>query len=130
MSEVKWKIDYIDLRNVGTADSVEVTHFGLILSDSTGTGIVEEKWIDWTPREAIYYQDSATARLVAQSAAFDNWLEIDSDHIDWMKRVQWELKSNLWNTAHDYFDSDGTGDDPVKTVKLTDSTGVVNPLGL
>jgi hypothetical protein len=129
MSSVKWKITSLDLRDVGTGDSVEVTRFAISLSDSDGSGLVaSDRYVTWVPRESIYYADSATARGVAQSAAFDNWLEIDSEHTNWMQRVQWELKTELWNRIHDYYDSDNNR--LVKTVELTDSADVANPLGL
>jgi hypothetical protein len=129
MSSVKWKINYLDLVDVGTADSVEVVHFQIGLSDSTGFGVSVTDTIDWTPRESIYYADSATARSVAQSTAFDDWLEIDSEHTEWMLKTQWALKHRLWNKAHDHFDSDNPSN-AVMTIHLTDSADVVNPLGL
>ena len=126
MSSVKWKIRYLDMFPAGSGDSVEITRFGLSLSDSTGTGISEREDIDWSPRESLYYSDSATARAITQSIAFDDWLEVDSEHTDWMKAAQWSLKTKIWKIAHEMGDSDR----PVKTVLLNDSAEVVNPLGL
>ena len=71
-------------------------------------------------------KDSAAARAITQSIAFDDWLEVDSEHIDWMKAAQWSLKTKLWEAAHNTYDSNR----PVKTVLLNDSAEVVNPLGL
>ena len=127
---IKWKILDINLRDVGSADSVEVTHMTIRAYDSVGSGVTSnfaEEQIDWVPKNPIYYQDSATARAVAQSSAFDNWLEIDSDHTRWMERVEWVVRTRIWNADHH---SGGDSYKLTKTIQLSDSAEVVNPLGL
>jgi hypothetical protein len=124
-----WKIESLNLKPVGTGDSVEVTKFTLVVEDSAGNGVQFGQSVhDWVPKQSVYYPDSATARAVSQSDAFDNWLELDSEHTHWMQRVQWSLKTNLYLREADLSEDDSYRIS--KLVILNDSAEVVNPLGL
>ena len=126
---IKWKIEDICLRDVGLADSVEITHMTLSAMDSYGSGTLRQshkELIEWVPKNPIYYSDSDTAKAVAQSAAFDNWLEIDSDHTRWMETVEWKVRTEIWQRESFLSDSNRL----TRTVYLNDSAEVVNPLGL
>ena len=127
---VKWNIENISLRDVGSADSVEITHMLISAYDSYGSGDnvkSHREFISWVPKNPIYYADSGTAKAVAQTAAFDNWLEVDSDHTSWMERVEWSVRTKIWQA--DY--TGGTDSYTIsRVVQLTDSAEVVNPLGL
>lgn len=130
----KWKIKQIYLTDVGSADSVEVVKFRIGVSDSIGTGygFGHEETIPWVPKQSIYYADSASARGIGQDSAFDDWIEnIDSEHRTWMERVEWTVKTRMWESFTDLSPAEwGDSYNVVKSVPLDDSAPVVNPLGL